>query len=189
MVDPFEVVMVLLVAVWALGMLVYLSRMRRRTRLAATRYRIFAVRDRLVRLVIDGHLSTDHPVYQETCEYMNILLRVTPEFTPSSLARAVLEQSSEEDDPQLTHYVKALREAEPEVLEVIEDFWHVLGMTLADNSRPLRVYVWLQSRAEGVASLLARLGRRAGTLPTWEAYKLSEKRAEVVQNTRKIAHA
>lgn len=125
------------------------------------RYRLFAVRDDLVRLVVEGHVSEDDEVFCFLYEGIN---KIIPGVKPATL-RAVADAldrymaRSFDDTEFRTRFLAAVNHSDPVVRETAREFFLALSQILVSRSILIRAGLFLASRR-----LLRMIRARVGNL-------------------------
>lgn len=121
---------------------IYLAREWRITQ----KYKLFAVRDELVRLRIEGAFDSDPELYDYYCCGMcNTLIRHTKELTLQSFVSA-LREVTPQDMARVQEFGKRLKRMSPEVRDCIDGLYKVAMRILVENSTTLRTLLWLKAK-------------------------------------------
>lgn len=180
-------VYLVLIALWSTALIGLSASAYRRARLKRNRYRLFEVRDRLYHLVIDDRLDEDSHVFQVACGMINGVIANIRDFTLRNFVQALLnEERNLEENVTIEKFLKELEHSDPEVQQVVADFFSTSMSILLDNSPGLRLLVrarnYLGRRFRRVIALLP-------TPATYAAYKVGENNARLFGKGGSVPHS
>ena len=163
---------VFLAAAWCGIIVGFVYRSYKAAKLEQQRYRLFAIRDKLFKLVVDGDLAEDSLVFREASRQVNLIIRHVRVFTLDAFARSFLTADDETfpDEEKMRQFSLALKNSSPKVRAFVEEFfatvvdimltcswrlrWH-LRSPVGLRSEVYRAYTVGQSRRDTVTSLAA----------------------------------
>lgn len=120
---------------------VYLAREWRITQ----KYKLFAVRDQLVRLRIEGEFDADPELYDYYCNMCNTLIRHTKELTLQSFVSA-LRECTPQDMARAEELRGRLKATSLEVRDCIDGLYNAAMNILVENSTLLRTLLRLRAK-------------------------------------------
>jgi hypothetical protein len=119
------------------------------------KYPLFAVRDSLVRLHIDGQFDADPELYERYVESCNTLIRHTQELNLGAFLVAVGNLTSPEEGRRMSEWRKRIAGAPGDVRYCIDSFYGAALAILRQNSTLLRILI----RAPRAEVFVAAVGR------------------------------
>jgi len=125
----------------------HVSNIKREQRKVA-RYRLFAVRDALVRLVIEGQISEDDEVFQFLYVSINRIIPSVKPLTLKAVADALDSHMARSfrDDGFKARFLAAVNHSDPIVRQTAREYFIVLSQILVSRSIMIRAAVFLTSR-------------------------------------------
>ena len=109
------------------------------------KYKLFEIRDRLIRLVAEDKLREDSLVFEYFYRAIDFFIRHTDQLTLESLVGALHQAQERGLDPaaeqELGRMQSALDQECPEVREVVSDFYATMMQILMENSLVIRFIV------------------------------------------------
>lgn len=109
------------------------------------KYKLFEIRDRLIRLVAEDKLREDSVVFEYFYRTIDFFIRHTDQLTLESLVGALHQAQERGLDPaaeqELGRMQRALDQECPEVREVVSDFYATMMQILMENSLVIRFIV------------------------------------------------
>jgi hypothetical protein len=105
------------------------------------KYRLYAVRDKLLYLVASGHLSETSTVFKVFYRAMNTYAAEIDSLTIVSFFRASLAVKTELEKENQQRLSEAMRSASPEVQSVVDEFIRVVMDALRYNSPMLNLFL------------------------------------------------
>jgi hypothetical protein len=106
----------------------------------AKKYRLFAVRDALVRLVAEGKISEDSPAFRKLYEGANVLVNKTGALTLPTFLIALKRARERGLDPTDIEIQQEI-DRNSDLLRVVEMFYGAILSLLLENSLALRVLI------------------------------------------------
>lgn len=181
-----ELLLIGAVIVWCLSMIGVAWRIRSRTQWDECKYQLFAVRDRLNILVVEGKLTEDSATYQVGCILINGVLRNIKDMTPKALAQAYVrgDARAREREQLLNRFRRELGENPREVLDVLDEFFMAVGTILKRNSVTLRLFLVVDRR---ILPLEALMKKTVGEPLLWVAYQRSKESWRLVREAERHA--
>lgn len=138
-----ELLIIILVTSPLLALLIYLLKVNNKVKLDGNRYMFFKVRDDLVMLVAQGYLKENEFLFQEYYNMTNLIINNTHRFTFKRIVKSLARISQNmEKDATIERIKKELREKDPEVKNVILEFYQTMLKVLYRNSFIIRLIVW-----------------------------------------------
>lgn len=107
------------------------------------RYRFFAIRDRLVRLVAEGYLREDEFVFEEFYKIINKIVNRTETFKFRNLVQIIsaIDANKLEKQQFQKKIFREIQSKDVEVQKVIIDLFRTIIVTFYDNSWGLRILI------------------------------------------------
>jgi hypothetical protein len=152
------------------------------------KYKLFRVRDNLVRLVAEGQLREDDFVFEFFYRAVDFLIKHTDHLNLKSVVQVLREAQKRGIDPAAAQALERINnklpQEPPEVREVVSDFYATMAQVLMENSFVIRFIV----NHSDLWRAAADLGRVLGSLFSTErlAYRFYEAYKNAARTT---AHA
>jgi len=112
------------------------------------RFRLFAIRDRFVRLVATGDLDEDDVIYKFFVSFINCLILDTQVIQLRVFIEALKEVTEKKiimrEEAIGLVFDKVSKENNEQVIDAVNEFWGVLVKILVDNSTTLRTILWIR---------------------------------------------
>lgn len=123
----------------------------RQAQLEKNRYRLYKIRDKLIRLVAEEKISEDNILFQTYYRALTVMLKHTRSFTLGRFieaAKKVEKDISPEDEKHIDKLRAELKSAHPEVRETITEFFVTSLQIMIDNSLLLKLLLKLVTIAK-----------------------------------------
>jgi hypothetical protein len=156
----------------SLGVLAYLGILLLRDYEERQKYRLFAVRDKLLYLAASGNLSETSMVFKVFYRALNTYIAELEDLTLVSFAKASIVVRTELEKENQQKLVAALRRADPEVQEVINEFFCVAMDALRYNSPMLSFVLAIATHCHRLFSFIRKL--RPFRAPVYDTYRFYE---------------
>jgi len=125
----------------SMGLLAYLGVLLLKKREEREKFRLYAIRDRLVYLSATGELPQGNMVFRVFYQAVNISISEANTLTVSSLIRASVKAKTALQQEKQEKLMESIQRASPEVRSVVEDFAVVMRDIVYSNSFGLRMFV------------------------------------------------
>jgi hypothetical protein len=166
MMDQADITLLGIVAIMFVLSIVATRLALRRDGWTVQKYKLYAVRDRLIYLVATGMIQEDDHVFQRFYKAVNCYIEGTERINLVNFVAAAERARSKGIDPAEERNFRdlqiALRKKSPEVNEVANSFYFTILAILMENSLLLRV-IWKCSSAATVLKSLAQILDRRET--------------------------
>jgi hypothetical protein len=136
------------------------------------KYKLFAVRDKLVYLAASGRLSETSMVFKVFYRAMNTYVSELDRLTIVSFVRASIVVKTELEKENGERLIDSLRRSDPEVQGVIDEFFHVVMHALRYNSPLLNIVLLTATYCHRFFSFIRR--RRPFGAPVYDTYRFYE---------------
>lgn len=121
------------------------------------KFKLFAVRDKLLFLVATGKLSQDDRIFKVFYKAINSSINEIKGINPFSFIRASLTAKSAVELEANKKLLQEINEREREVKEVIGEFFHTYMEIMVSNSIVLAVILWLIKNGLLITNSLIKL--------------------------------
>jgi len=158
--------------VMSLGVLSFLGVLLLHNHESKQKYRLFAVRDRLLFLAATDAISEKDMVFKVFYRAMNTYIKELDSVTIVSYMRASTAVKTELEKENLKRLSESLQRADPAVQAVVNDFFHVVMDALRYNSPMLSVLLVLARHCTRLWAVMRKLPRVQ--LPIYETYRYYE---------------
>ena len=156
----------------SLGILVYLGTQLLQSHESKQKYRLFAVRDKLLYLVANGSLPETSMVFKVFYRAMNVYIAELESVTLVSFIRASLAAKTEIEKQNRERLRDALMRLSPEVHGVIDEFFHAVMDALRYNSPMLSLVLILAKHCSHLFCMIRKL--RRFSVPVYDTYRYYE---------------
>lgn len=136
--NGYVVALLLVTIVWFLLYVPFRAFILRRERIAAQSYRLFAVRDELVRLRIDGDFDAHEDLYHYYSKGCNALIIDTERLTLSEVLRVIRDLTPQREG-EVRKLLKRLESAPEPVRRTVGKLYDAMGNILVANSLLLKL--------------------------------------------------
>ena len=134
-----QIVLLALQLIGSLGIVLYLLNAMLQAREEKHKYRLYALRDRLISLVADGKLSEKNLLFKTFYEALVTSIGLTSKLTVYGLIQASLAAKNAIQKQKDDRLQDAIDHAEPAVRSFVNDFASVMMDIMMKNSTALRV--------------------------------------------------
>jgi hypothetical protein len=156
----------------SLGVLSFLGVLLLHNHESKQKYRLFAVRDKLLLLAATDAISEKDMVFKVFYRAMNTYIKELDSVTIVSYMRASTAVKTELEKENLKRLSESLQRADPAVQAVVNDFFHVVMDALRYNSPMLSVLLALARHCTRLWAVMRKLPRFQ--LPIYETYRYYE---------------
>jgi len=157
--DSADITMLLVLIGTVLVVDLLAFRSAREHRMKSQRYQLFAIRDRFVRLVIDGKLTEDNLVYRSFCSAINLLVQAPDKITVETLIEARKQGVDPAQQELQSKLLESLKHESEDVQEIARDFYRVIFKILIANTPILGFIFGCIPFIAGMANLVEFLAR------------------------------
>lgn len=136
--NGYVVALLFVTIIWLMLYVPFRAFVLRRERICDQRYRLFAVRDRLVRLKVDGAFADHEYLYDYYSHGCNALILNTERLTVSAVLSAIKEMTPEREG-EVRQLLKRLKAAPVEVRDTVSQLYGAMASILLANSLLLKL--------------------------------------------------
>jgi hypothetical protein len=160
------------------SVLLYIFSQVIKTREEHHRFRLYAVRDRLIWLVATGKLTESSQVFRAFYSGVNASISATDRLTIASLIQASQAARSALQREKQDRLLNAIDRSDPEVRRAIDEFARVMMEIIWANSLLLRAAVMIVRRARRVIGPWPRTVHAASAREQYQTYRYWQKLAD-----------
>ena len=160
-------------------------RFLRRERLKTDRYALFAVRDRIVRLVAERHVSEDDGSFRFLYEEINLIIPKSEPLTLRNVVRAIRDSRLLSDEAFRERWRTAARHQNPRVREAARDFIRAILGILIGRSLFVKVSAHVTQSGTVVVSAVRNLISRVLRVED-EAYRRHRARRGSIRHPSRL---